>query len=238
MSQSKSFKRTNPKLAQIHLPWFARSFPAKSTIKTLGCSISGSCLLALPVRPRGHPAWCVACCLLSATLILRSLKGSYLLVCPPTKLKVPGASEDVSDGCYWYLVDRGQRVCAQSCPTLCNPMDCSRPGSSVHGILQARILEWVAISFSRGTSRPRDWTHASCLAGGFFTTEPPGKPEQRSGMLLNILQCTEYHSPPPTKAYPVQNVSNHEAEQHGPEMFHIWRPRSLEAPALPHSSTF
>ena len=76
------------------------------------------------------------------------------------------------------------------------------------------------------------------LAGKFFTTEPPGKPEQRSGMLLNILQCTEYHSPPPTKAYPVQNVSNHEAEQHGPEMFHIWRPRSLEAPALPHSSTF
>ena len=95
------------------------------------------------MRPRGHPAWCVACCLLSATLILRSLKGSYLLVCPPTKLKVPGASEDVSDGCYWYLVDRGQRVCAQSCPTLCNPMDCSRPGSSVHGILQARILEWL-----------------------------------------------------------------------------------------------
>ena len=60
----------------------------------------------------------------------------------------------------------------QSCPTLCNPMDCSLPGSSVHGILQARILEWVAIS-SRGSSRPRDQTYISCLAGGFFTTEPP-----------------------------------------------------------------
>ena len=44
----------------------------------------------------------------------------------------------------------------QSCPTLCDPMDCSPPGSSVHGILQGRILEWGAISFSKGSSRPRD----------------------------------------------------------------------------------
>ena len=53
---------------------------------------------------------------------------------------------------------------AQSCPTLCDPMDCSLPGSSVHGILQARILEWVAISFSRGSSWPRDRTQVSCIA--------------------------------------------------------------------------
>ena len=55
----------------------------------------------------------------------------------------------------------------KSCPALCNPMDCSLPGSSVHGILQARTMEWVAISFSRGTSLPRDWTHTSyvsCIA--------------------------------------------------------------------------
>ena len=58
---------------------------------------------------------------------------------------------------------------AQSCPTLCDPMDCSPLGSSVHGILQARILEWVAISFSRGSSWPRDQTQASCIAGQFFT---------------------------------------------------------------------
>ena len=45
---------------------------------------------------------------------------------------------------------------AQSCPTLCDPMDCSLPGSSLDGILQASVLEWVAISFSRGSSRPRD----------------------------------------------------------------------------------
>ena len=53
----------------------------------------------------------------------------------------------------------------QSCPTLCDPMDCSPPGSSIHGILQARILEWVAIPFSRGSSPPRDQTHISYVNG-------------------------------------------------------------------------
>ena len=58
---------------------------------------------------------------------------------------------------------------SQSCPTLCDPMDCSLPGSSVHGIFQARVLEWVAISFSRGSSQPRDWTRVSCITGRCFT---------------------------------------------------------------------
>ena len=57
----------------------------------------------------------------------------------------------------------------QLCLTLCDPMDCSPPGSSVQGVLQARILEWVAISFSRGSSRPRDQTPVSCVAGRVFT---------------------------------------------------------------------
>ena len=57
----------------------------------------------------------------------------------------------------------------QLCPTFCNPMDCSSPGSSVHGILQARILEWVAIPFSRGSSQPRAQTQVSCIAGRCFT---------------------------------------------------------------------
>ena len=56
----------------------------------------------------------------------------------------------------------------QSSPTLCDPMDCSPPGSSVHGILQARILEWVAISFSRGSSCSRDQTRVFHIAGRFF----------------------------------------------------------------------
>ena len=58
-----------------------------------------------------------------------------------------------------------KRLAAQSCLTLCNPMDCSLPVSSVHGILQARILEWVAIPFSRGSSSRRGWTHSSCTGG-------------------------------------------------------------------------
>ena len=62
-----------------------------------------------------------------------------------------------------------EREVAQSCSTLCNPMDCSLPGSSVRGILQARVLEWVAIPFSRGSSLPRDWTQVSCIAGRRFT---------------------------------------------------------------------
>ena len=63
---------------------------------------------------------------------------------------------------YWSEV-------AQSCPTLCNPMDCSTPGSSIHGIFQARVLEWVATAFSRGSSWPRDRTQVSLIAGRCFT---------------------------------------------------------------------
>ena len=54
------------------------------------------------------------------------------------------------------------------CPTFCDPMDSNTPGSSVHGILQARVLEWVAISFSSGSSRPRDQTQVSGIAGRRF----------------------------------------------------------------------
>ena len=67
-------------------------------------------------------------------------------------------------------------LAAKLCTTLCSAMDSSPPGSSAHAIFQARILEWVAISFSRGSFQPRNRTHVSCLAGRFFTTEPPGKP--------------------------------------------------------------
>ena len=58
----------------------------------------------------------------------------------------------------------------QLCPTLCDPTDYSPPGSSVHGILQARILKWVAVPFSRGSSQPKDQTGVSCISGGFFTS--------------------------------------------------------------------
>ena len=58
---------------------------------------------------------------------------------------------------------------AQSCPTLCDPMDCSLPGSSVHGIFQAIVLEWIAISFSRGSSQPRGQTRVSRIVDWRFT---------------------------------------------------------------------
>ena len=64
--------------------------------------------------------------------------------------------------------ERKESEVAQSCPTLCDPVDCSLSGSSVHGILQARGLEWVAISISRGSSRPRDRTRVSHIAGRHF----------------------------------------------------------------------
>ena len=67
----------------------------------------------------------------------------------------------------------------QSCLTLIDPTDCTPPASSVHGISQARILEWVAISYSRGVSQPRDRIFiscGSCLASRFFTTESPENP--------------------------------------------------------------
>ena len=77
--------------------------------------------------------------------------------------------------CHSFISPRGRDVwkvkvlVTQSCLTLCDPMDYSPPGSSVHRILQARTLEWVAISFSRGSSQSRDWSPVSCMAGGFFT---------------------------------------------------------------------
>ena len=60
------------------------------------------------------------------------------------------------------------RLATRSCPTLCDPMDCSAPGSSVHWILQARILEWTAKLSSRGSSWPRDQTQVSHIAGRFL----------------------------------------------------------------------
>ena len=69
---------------------------------------------------------------------------------------------------YMYTYEKVQVLVAWSCPTLCDPMDHSPPGSSVHGILQARILEWLAILFPKGSSWPRYWNWVSCIAGGFF----------------------------------------------------------------------
>ena len=75
----------------------------------------------------------------------------------------------------------------QSYSTLCNPLDWSLLGSSVYGTLQAKILEWVAMPFSRGSSRPGVQTCGSCIGGRFFTTKPPWKPS----LTLNQIQNSE-----------------------------------------------
>ena len=75
---------------------------------------------------------------------------------------------------------------AQSCPTLCDPMD-----YTVHGILQARVLEWVAFPFSRGSSQPRDRIQFSCIAGRFLPAELPGKPKNTG---VGSPWCTVFHS--------------------------------------------
>ena len=97
---------------------------------------------------------------LGSVLITFSVAHGYILMClgedAVSKIWSTQWPSEVSYG--------GLKLCL----TLCNPMDYSLPGSSVHRFLQARILEWVAISFSRGSSQPKDRSQVSCTAGGFF----------------------------------------------------------------------
>ena len=84
-------------------------------------------------------------------------------------------------------------LCVLSHPVVSDsvrPVDCSPPGSSVHGILRARVPEWVTVSFSRGSSWPRDRTRDSCT--GFFTAEPPGS-GTGSGAFRPILSLHSHH---------------------------------------------
>ena len=103
-----------------------------------------------------------------------------------TKLPCPSLSPGIcSDSCplsQWCVRSMCCVLCCaqspQSCPTLCDPVDCSPPGYSVHGISQARILEWVVVPSFRRSSQPRDWTPVSYLSrtGWFLPLVPPGKP--------------------------------------------------------------
>ena len=135
-------------------------------------------------------------CLLNTTVILNSCQ--YRRKCSLTSLSVYGSIKKktlnllmeknitfyktlVYNHChhYWPFMWRYFNIwvtmclVAQSCPTLCDSMDCSPLGTSVHGILQGRTLEWVAMPFSKGSSQPRDQTWVSHISGRFCTTEPP-----------------------------------------------------------------
>ena len=101
--------------------------------------------------------------------------------------------------CLWSNVNRESYIyyhkvkVARSCPTLYNRMDYSPPGSSVHGILQARILEWVTIPFSRGSSPPRGQTQVSCLQVDSSPAEPPGKPYYPKQVVKCVHACMLSH---------------------------------------------
>ena len=81
----------------------------------------------------------------------------------------------------WIFIGKKENEVTQSCPTLWDPMDCSPPGSPIHGIFQARILEWVVISFSRRSFQPRDWAWVSRIVGRCFTIWAT-----REGMMLKL----------------------------------------------------
>ena len=91
----------------------------------------------------------------------------------PSRNSLYNWKDDISVGSRLWEHTKGMLkvkvLVTQSCPTLCDPMDHSSPGSSPRGILQATVLEWVAIPFSMGSSRPRDWSQVSHIASGFFT---------------------------------------------------------------------
>ena len=101
----------------------------------------------------------------------------------------------------WYIGVLQQRAgslnieseVAQSCLTLCDPIDYSLPISSVHGILQARILKWVAIPFSRGSSWPRDWSRVYCIARRFFIVWVTRKWKKNRYLMLRNLTLFKYH---------------------------------------------
>ena len=95
---------------------------------------------------------------------------------------------------------------AKSCPNLCNLVDCSPRGSSVYGILRARIPEWVAISFSRGSSQPRDQTNTSCLEGEFFPRILSNTYSffKANHSILGLFLLEHFLSKNPIKVYPLR----------------------------------
>ena len=95
---------------------------------------------------------------------------------PPPPTNSPGDSYKSSSEEPLFYHNKLYCLASQSCPTLCDPMHCSPPGSSVHGILQVRILEWVAISLSRGSSPPGIEPRSPTLQADSLPSEPTGKP--------------------------------------------------------------
>ena len=109
-------------------------------------------------------------CLLPLTfLVLLHIKSCHLWTEIILRLNVIPIKISTVIFFFFFINREKESEVTQSCPTLCNPMDCSLPGSSVHGIFQSRVLEWVAVFFSRGSSQPSDWTWLSHIVGRHFS---------------------------------------------------------------------
>ena len=104
------------------------------------------------------------------------------------------------------VIWRSEVKSLQLCPTLCNPMDRSLPGSYIHGIFQARILEWVAISFFRGSSWPRDWTWFSLIAGRLYHLGHQGIPNvEKAGLKPHVALL------PTSEVVKMKSIKKHQA---------------------------
>ena len=151
------------------VPWWASSRALPVTWAFLALLLSfPSCLYSFYSPPLFSSLSFASCCVMGNCLLYSA------------KIELSAYSN------YWitfyipsFKIFQYTLLVAQMCPTLCDPRDCSPTGSSVHGTLQARLWEWVAISSSRESSWPRDWTHISCLLhwqADSLTPAPPGEP--------------------------------------------------------------
>ena len=117
---------------------------------------------------------------------------------------------------------------AQLCLTLCDPMDCSLSGSSVHGIFQARVLEWIAISFFRGSSRPRNRTRVSHIAGRLFTVWATREAWKKYNVKINAFSSLTVLD---ALGGPIHNQS------HSSVLYTCWFHASLAAPEILYLQT-
>ena len=167
------------------------------------CSLQHRTLLPSPVTSTTGCCFCFG--FISSFFLELLLQWSPVAYWAPTNLG--SSSFSVLSFCFFMLfmgfsrqqyrkVKESESEVSQSCPTLCDPMDCSLPGSSIHGIFQARILEWVTISFSRRSSQLRDWTWVCHIVGRCFTFWATREAEQ-TAIWPSKSHCWAYTSRKP-----------------------------------------
>ena len=156
-------------LATSYLPWF---MDLTFQVLMQYCSLQHQTLLLSPVTSTIGYCFCFGS--IPSFFLELFLHWSPVGYWAPTDLGSSSFSilSFCLSYCSWGFQSKNADIdieVAQLCPTFCNPMDSSLPGSSIHGIFQARVLEWVAISFSRRSSQHRDWTRVFRIVGRHFT---------------------------------------------------------------------